>query len=113
MKKVTLSTLILFSALTAISQTALAKATKTFSLQVTEKGFEPSQIKVKPGTKVVLKITRKTDTTCATEIVLKEKGINKTLPLNKEVTVNIGTLKEGDITFACAMDMITGHIIVN
>lgn len=94
-------------------QPALAKEdVKNVTLQVTEKGFEPSEIKVKPGTHLVLKITRKTDATCATQIFIAEKKIKTDLPLNKEVSVDVGSLKKGEVNFACGMDMITGHILV-
>ena len=56
-------------------------------------------------------MTRKTDQTCATQIKITEKNIKKDLPLNKEVSIDIGTLQKGDIRFACGMDMVTGHII--
>ena len=84
---------------------------QNIELVVTEKGFEPSEIKVKPGTHLILKITRKTDETCATEIKVKEKKISKKLPLNKQVTVDLGILKEGEVHFACGMNMVTGHIL--
>ncbi len=80
-------------------------------VQVTENGFEPSQIKAKAGAHVVMKVTRTTDNTCATAIQFKEKKIKKDLPLNKEISVDLGTLKKGDITFACGMDMLSGHIV--
>ena len=82
-------------------------------LTVTEKGFEPSEIKVKPGTHVVLKVVRKTKKTCATQLVIKEKKIKSDLPLNKEVSIDVGVLQKGDIRFACGMDMLSGHLIVN
>lgn len=81
-------------------------------LSVTEKGFVPDKISVKPGTHVILKVTRKTDSTCATEIKISEKKIKKELPLNKEVSVDVGMLEKGKIGFACGMDMITGFIVV-
>lgn len=81
------------------------------SLQVTENGFEPNEIKVKRGSHVILKINRKTETTCATQIVMKERAIKVDLPLNKDISVDLGILKKGDIRFACGMDMISGHII--
>lgn len=81
-------------------------------LSVTEKGFEPDKIIVKPGTHVILNITRKTDSTCATQIKISEKKIKKDLPLNKVVTLDIGTLEKGKIKFACGMDMISGFIVV-
>lgn len=81
-------------------------------LQVTEKGFEPSSVDVKPGVPVVLKVTRKTDSTCATQIKIQSKNIKKDLPLNKPVTIALGKLDKGEIRFGCGMDMITGNIFV-
>ena len=80
-------------------------------VQVTAEGFVPAQIKVKSGSHVILKVTRSTDETCATEIQIKEKKINRKLDLNKEVTIDLGVLQKGDIRFACGMDMFSGHII--
>ncbi len=102
-----------FSLLLCFQMAQAKEAVQNVTLQVTEKGFEPSEIKVKPGSHVVLKITRKTETTCANEIVIKEKKIKKDLPLNKEISVDVGVLSKGDIRFACGMNMISGHIIVN
>jgi plastocyanin domain-containing protein len=87
------------------------KPSQIIPLQVTENGFEPSEIKVKPGTHVILKITRKTEITCATQIVIKERKIQVDLPLGKETLVDVGALKKGAIRFACGMDMISGHIV--
>lgn len=82
-------------------------------LQVTEKGFEPNQIDVKPGTDVTLKVTRKTDSTCATAISIPSKKLKKELPLNKTVSVALGKLEKGEVRFACGMDMVSGQIIVH
>ena len=99
--------------LMALTATAVDKEkTQTVNLSVTEKGFVPNKISVKPGTHVILKVIRKTDSTCATEIKISEKKIKKDLPLNKEIIVDVGTLEKGKIRFACAMDMISGFIIV-
>jgi len=54
---------------------------------------------------------RKTDATCAKEIVIKEYKINCKLPLNEQVTVEF-TPRKGEFAFACAMDMIKGKLIV-
>lgn len=80
-------------------------------LQVTEKGFEPSSVDVKPGIPVVLKVIRKTDSTCATQIKIQSKNIKKDLPLNKTVTIALGKLDKGEVRFGCSMDMISGTII--
>jgi plastocyanin domain-containing protein len=107
---------ILVASLLSLGSFALHAADKAAAqvvqLSVTEKGFEPDKISVKPGTHVILKVTRKTDSTCATQIKISEKKIKQDLPLNKEVSIDIGTLEKGKIGFACGMDMVSGFIVV-
>jgi len=85
---------------------------KTIEMQVTSKGFVPNAINVAPGTNLTLVITRKTDVTCATEIDIPSQKIKKDLPLNEAVTVKVGKLKNGEVRFACGMNMIKGVINV-
>lgn len=103
-----------FAVLLAMNiQSTLAHAKdQVVDLQVTEKGFEPNSVDVKPGVPVVLMVTRKTDSTCATQIKIKSKNIKKDLPLNKPVTIALGKLDKGEIRFGCGMDMITGTVFV-
>ena len=82
------------------------------NLKVTEKGFVPAVVKVHSGSAVTLSVTRVTTRTCATELVLKEYGINQPLPLNEEVEITFTPAKTGDLTYACAMDMYRGTIRV-
>ena len=88
------------------------KNVKTFEIAVTSEGFTPAEIKVKAGETVRLVVTRKTDRTCAKEIVLKDFGIEKALPLDKAVTVEVTPSKPGNVRFACSMDMVAGTIVV-
>lgn len=81
------------------------------SMLVTEKGYEPSSIKVKAGEPVTLKITRKTNSTCAREITVPSQKLKVDLPLDKEVTVKIAALTKGEIKFGCAMDLMIGGVI--
>lgn len=48
---------------------------------------------VKAGKPIVLVVTRKTDRTCATEVVMKSPAINVPLPLNKPVEIKLGAQK--------------------
>lgn len=82
------------------------------NLEVTTQGFTPKSIDVKPGTPVVLKITRKTDATCSTSIQIPDRKIKMELPLNKTVEIDLGTLKKGEIRFGCGMDMMDGGQIL-
>ena len=102
--------IVLISAL--MSATTFAGA-KTVELKVTGKGFQPSTINVKPGTDLTLKITRLSQETCATEIVIVEKNINTKLPLNETVSVHVGVLPKGEVRFGCGMNMMeSGKIYV-
>jgi plastocyanin domain-containing protein len=99
-------------AIAAEKAPATVTAARKIEISVTEDGFVPAEIKVKQGEALALAITRKTDKTCATEIVIKEYGINQKLPLGKTVTVNLTTKKAGKVRYACAMDMIAGTLVV-
>jgi len=88
------------------------KREQRIAIAVTSKGFEPASVRVKAGHPVRLVVTRKTDRTCATDIVIKDLGIRKPLPLNEPVEVRFTPRKAGALRYACAMDMIAGSLIV-
>jgi plastocyanin domain-containing protein len=83
-----------------------------YKLVVTEKGFEPDQLKVQANTPVTLKITRKTNQTCAREITVPAQNIKTELPMNREVTVRLAALPKGEIKFGCGMNMMVGGVMV-
>jgi plastocyanin domain-containing protein len=83
----------------------------TVQMTVTEAGFVPASVKLKKGVPVKLVITRKTDKTCAKEIVIDEHAINMPLPLNQAVTVAFTPKKSGQLKYGCAMDKMIGGIL--
>ena len=78
---------------------------------VTDKGFEPRNLEVHKGAPVTLVITRKTDATCATEIVIDEHGIHTALPLNRPVRITFTPQKSGQLRYGCAMKKMVGGVI--
>lgn len=62
------------------------------TLSVTEEGFIPSTLNVLPGIAVTLNVTRKTNSTCASQIKVSSKNIKQELPLNKIVKIQLGKL---------------------
>lgn len=80
-------------------------------IAVTSDGFVPAQARVKVGQPVTLVVTRKVDVTCALDIVIKEYGIKKALPLNQAVEVTFTPTKPGKIRYSCAMDMLAGELV--
>lgn len=83
------------------------------ALAVTEDGFVPARAKVQAGVPLTLEITRKTDATCATAIVLPDQGIQKELPLNQTVAIQFTPKKAGELHYGCAHgQMIAGVLVV-
>ncbi|HET7824841.1 MAG TPA: cupredoxin domain-containing protein [Anaeromyxobacter sp.] len=95
-----------------IAEGTLKDGVRTIEMAVTADGFEPSKVKVSKGEKVRLVVTRKTDATCATEIVMADQGVNTPLPLNKPVAVEFTPSKSGEIKYACAMGHVGGVVFV-
>jgi plastocyanin domain-containing protein len=85
---------------------------RTVELTVTSKGFEPANVKVKAGHPVRLIVTRKTDQTCAKELVLEDLGIHQPLPLDTPVTVELAPSEAGTLRYTCAMNHIGGILTV-
>jgi plastocyanin len=95
----------------AAAEATLQNDAQTATVEVTDKGFEPSSLKLKSGAPAKVTFVRKTDETCAKEVVIKEYKIERKLPLNEPVTVEF-TPRKGEFAFACGMDMIKGKLIV-
>jgi plastocyanin domain-containing protein len=98
---------------TAAAGASDAKDAQVVNLTVTSDGFVPDKVSVKAGKPVKLVVTRKVERTCATDIVMKDFGVNQPLPLEKAVTVTITPKKAGQYRFACAHGHIAGTLQVN
>ena len=82
-----------------------------FEIAVTDTGFAPASITVPAGKPVTLVVTRKTDQTCAKEIVFPDQGIRKPLPLNEAVEISLPPSPKGEMTYVCGMSMISGKVL--
>jgi plastocyanin domain-containing protein len=100
------------SAAQGIAEGTVKNGVRTVEMAVTDNGFEPSKVKANKGEKLRLVVTRKTESTCAKEIVIKDAGINQPLPLNKPVTVELTPKKSGEIRYACGMDHVSGVVFI-
>lgn len=78
-----------------------------------DKGFSPSSVTVQKGAKATLVFTRTTDDTCANKVVFPELKIEKDLPKNTPVKIDIPTDKEQKLTFQCGMAMYKSSVVVN
>lgn len=81
-------------------------------VEITQMGYEPGSIALRRGVQARLIFTRRTDATCAKEIVIPAFGISRALPLNEAVVVTLTPRKTGEFTFTCGMDMMRGKLVV-
>jgi plastocyanin domain-containing protein len=112
--KILFTCVLLFAA--ALTVTAKPKTTKPkvqrAKVEITEQGYKPASIKLRKGIPARVTFLRKTDATCAKEVVISAYGINRDLPLNKAVVVTFTPDKTGEFIFTCGMNMMRGKLIV-
>ena len=84
---------------------------QTLELTVTAAGYTPSLATVKTGVPLTLTVTRTTNNTCAREIIIDSYNINKPLPMNQPVVIEL-TPGTSDISYHCAMSMFRGKLKV-
>lgn len=83
---------------------------QTAKVVITAKGFEPSSISLRPNVPAQITFLREINETCATSVVIPDYKIDKALPLNQPVVIEL-TPKTGEIAFTCGMKMYRGKIV--
>jgi plastocyanin domain-containing protein len=84
----------------------------TVHVEVTEAGFVPATATVPKGQPITLTMTRRTNQTCATDVVFPALNIKRDLPLDQEVTIELPAQPAGTLSYACGMDMVKGNLVV-
>ena len=105
-------TMALCAALAAAACSGGPREGEPVGFTVTKNGYEPHRVQATKGKPLTLVITRVTDETCATEIVIPEAGIDVKLPLGQPVTVTFTPERSGELRYSCAMKMFQGVIDV-
>jgi plastocyanin domain-containing protein len=80
-------------------------------IQVTDEGFEPKVIEVKKGEPVTLIVTRRSDHTCATEMIFAGNDSTYDLPYQKKVVIHLAPMTGDTLRYACGMDMYSGILV--
>jgi len=82
-------------------------------ITVTQQGFQPSRVHLEKGVETALVFTRKTTSTCATNVQIPALGVDAVdLPMNEPVSIRVTPEESGSFTFACGMDMIRGTLMI-
>lgn len=87
-----------------------ADGTRKVAVEANIKGYVPDRIGGKPGEKLVLVFTRTADASCIEQLKTPD-GKTIDLPMNKPVEVAVTVPANGEVGFACGMDMFRGAVI--
>ena len=85
---------------------------RKIEVAVTKEGFVPAAITVDAGAAIDLVFTRRTDATCAKEVVIDAVKARRQLKLNQPVTIRLPPLPKVSISFVCGMNMLRGAVVV-
>lgn len=82
------------------------------SITADGRGFHPASVEISKGQKTTLEFRRTSDETCATSVVFPELKLEKALPLNQTVAIELPASVSSTLTFQCGMGMYHGKVVV-
>lgn len=91
---------------------APAPAVRSARIDITGHGFMPDRVAARAGERLDLTFVRRTDQTCATEVVVPSLNLRKALPLDTPVTIAVTADRGGPLAFTCGMNMLHGTVVV-
>jgi plastocyanin domain-containing protein len=97
-------------AVAPVTQGTVVNGVRTIQIEAGKDGYVPERITGKPGEKLTLVFTRTIDADCLSELVTPDKK-KVALPMNKAVEVPVTVPADGEVGFACGMDMFHGVIV--
>ena len=83
------------------------------SITVDGQGFHPSSIEIAKGKKTTLEFRRTSAETCATSVVFPDLKLEKPLPLNQTVAIELPADVSSTLTFQCGMGMFHGKVVAH
>lgn len=76
-------------------------------------GYIPAVIHAEAGTPVVIIFERDETAPCSERVVFPSLGKTATLPVGREVVVEVFPPGPGEYEFTCAMNMLRGRLLVH
>ncbi|HEY0466727.1 MAG TPA: cupredoxin domain-containing protein [Polyangiaceae bacterium] len=90
---------------------ATSAAAGKVSITVDGRGFHPSSVEITKGQKTTLEFRRTSAETCATSVVFPDLKLEKALPLNQTVAIELAADLSSTLTFQCGMGMFHGKVV--
>ena len=81
-------------------------------IAVTARGFTPALVGVTKDQPTTLVFTRTSEATCAKRIAFPELGLERPLPLNQSVRLQVPVSSARTLSFQCGMGMHKSLIVI-
>ncbi|HEX5217791.1 MAG TPA: efflux RND transporter periplasmic adaptor subunit [Vicinamibacterales bacterium] len=95
-----------------VTTSGSSQPVRQVEVAVTKEGFVPVTVTVDAGVAIDLVFIRRTDETCAKEVVVDTVPARRALPLNQPVTIRLPPSAKGTLGFVCGMNMLRGTVVV-
>lgn len=89
-----------------------ADGVRRIPIEASKAGYTPDRIGGKPGEKLTLVFMRTADSSCIAQLKTPE-GKLVDLPMNQPVEIPVTVPANGEVTFACGMDMFHGSVVAS
>lgn len=96
----------------ASSDEATVAAGGTVTVRVDGSGYHPARIRAAANSEITLSFLRTTDECCGQQVKIPSLSIQRELPLNQAVAVQVRVPANGQLGFTCGMDMYRGSVVV-
>ena len=90
--------------------TVQADGVRRVEVEAGQDGYVPDKIAGKPGEKLLLVFTRTVDGECLAQLKAPDGKVHD-LPKGTPVEINVTVPADGEVTFACGMDMFKGVVV--
>lgn len=96
----------------SLPATATVAAGGTVNVLVDGEGYHPAQIRAPAGAQITLAFRRTTDECCGQQLRIPSMNLQRDLPLNATVPVQVTVPASGALAFTCGMNMYRGSVVV-
>lgn len=98
--------------LTSVATAQRRERSQSVRVEITHLGYEPASFSLRKGIPARITFVRRTNDTCATEVLFPDYGISRPLPLDQAVVISLVPRSTGEFAFTCGMRMHRGRMIV-
>ena len=86
-------------------------AAARYAVLVDAQGFHPASVSAPAGSSVRLTFRRTTDQGCGQQVVFPSLRMQRDLPLDTDVAVDVTVPASGSLAFTCGMGMLRGAVV--